>query len=227
MSQIGDGYGSEFHLRRILAEDPGTLSSAVLGACGLPNASLEWLPFPRDSKSPSGDRELRGMEFVTERRDVLEAWKTWWPQSGRPPCWDAIGRLTYEDVTEWVLLEAKANHVEFCSPPTGAGDSSRRTIEDALKETKRYLGVHRAFRWTDTYYQYANRLASLYFLQIKMKEPARLVFLYFGGDAFPDQRPCPEGRREWEPLLSACHQTLGLPEEHALSARVHDVFLEV
>ena len=31
-------------------------------------------------------------------------------------CWDAVARLTTEPGVEWILIEAKANHAEFCTP---------------------------------------------------------------------------------------------------------------
>jgi hypothetical protein len=126
---------------------------------------------------------------------------------------------------EWVILEAKANHPEFCSPPTGAGKESRKLICKSLARTQRYLGVHPAFCWLGTYYQYANRLAFLYFLNVVVRILARLVFLYFTGDQFPDGRPCPATIESWHELISACHLTLGLRGKHSLSELVHTIFL--
>jgi hypothetical protein len=84
--------------------------------------------------------------------------------------------------------------------------------------------VHRFFPWTGTYYQYANRLACLWFLRSSGID-ARLVFVYFTGDRFPDATPCPATRDEWEKLLEARRLTLALPSRHALSPFEHDVFL--
>jgi hypothetical protein len=57
------------------------------------------------------------------------------------------------------------------------------------------------------------------------KVPSRLVLIYFYGDRFPDDRPCPRDEAEWRELIRACHLTLGLPEHHKLSDRMHEVFL--
>ena len=80
-------------------------------------------------------------------------------------------------------------------------------------------------RCLGTYYQYANRLAFLYFLNVIARVPARLVFLYFTGDRFPDGRPCPATIERWNELINARRLTLGLEHEHALTDRVHTIFL--
>lgn len=84
--------------------------------------------------------------------------------------------------------------------------------------------MSRWFRWTATYYQYANRLATLWFLR-EQGVGARLVSVYFVGDRFPDRTPCPASRAEWLALIEARRLMLGLPTQHALSAFEHHVFL--
>jgi len=125
---------------------------------------------------------------------------------------------------DWLLAEAKANHVEFCSGRSGATAGSLKTITRSLGKVKRDLGVHRQFSWTDSYYQYANRLATLWFLRMH-NVPARLLFVYFTGDVFPDGRECPATAKDWQRLIEARRLTLGLPKKHVLSAFEHHVFL--
>jgi hypothetical protein len=123
-------------------------------------------------------------------------------------------------------MEAKANHPEFTGSPCGArtGSDARKRIEHSLGKVKAHLGVHRHFSWMGSYYQYANRLAALYFLN-KHKIPARLVFVYFTNDCFPDRRPCPADAARWSELFRARELTLGLLSNHPLSAQTHHVFL--
>jgi hypothetical protein len=128
---------------------------------------------------------------------------------------------------EWVLVEAKANHPEFCTPPCGAAKhGGRPQIELALNATKNHLGVDRDFSWLGSYYQPANRLASLYFLSTQSIR-AHLVEILFVGDSFPDHRRCPQNESDWLQLLRARQLTLGLPDRHALSGQVHEVFLPI
>jgi tetratricopeptide (TPR) repeat protein len=86
---------------------------------------------------------------------------------------DGIAESGSPSCTEWLIVEAKANHPEFSSPPSGAGVKSRELIRKSLRLTQSYLGVHPAFCWHGTYYQYANRLAFLYFLNVVANIPAR------------------------------------------------------
>jgi hypothetical protein len=127
----------------------------------------------------------------------------------------------------WVLIEAKANAVEFVTPPCAASkDGGRGQIEKVLGRVKSALGVQRHYPWLGTYYQYANRLAVLYFLNQQAKVPARLLNVYFIGDCFPDGRECPESVERWRELIEARRITLGLPKPHALSDRTHEAFLQ-
>lgn len=84
-----------------------------------------------------------------------------------------------------------------------------------------------AATWTGPYYQYANRIAALYFLNEVALIPARLLFIYFIGDSFPDGRYCPKTEGDWKPLIDRCHRVLGIPAAHPLSTRIVDVFLPI
>jgi hypothetical protein len=55
--------------------------------------------------------------------------------------------------------------------------------------------------------------------------PARRVFVYFYGDRFKGNPFCPRNEGEWRTLIHACHLTVGLPEQHKLSKRTHELFL--
>jgi hypothetical protein len=109
-----------------------------------------------------------------------------------------------------------------------AGRSGRASARSKRRSTasSETLGVHRFYAWTGSYYQYANRLATLWFLR-KHRLEARLVFVYFYGDSFPDGTPCPASPQEWEALMEARRLTLGLARNHNLSAFEHHVFLNV
>jgi hypothetical protein len=218
MGKRGDGYGSEYHLRRYLAEEPAKLNAAIAGAIGDGNDVCEWLPF---GAGKAGDRELRGMEFLDATGQA--AWRDFWSRTGNPPNWDAVGRRPPNH--EWILVEAKARESELVSPPCGAKEEGGRSrIEQALCASRRHFGVADDRDWMGNYYQIANRLASLYFLTEIVKQPARVVFLYFTGDAFPDGSRCPATNAEWAPLIAKANQVLGLPD-HVES--VHHVFLPV
>jgi hypothetical protein len=217
---MGKGYGSEYHLSKYLRENKPSLTEAVSRAIGVHGSEIDWI------EPPAEQREWRGMDFLREDERVMKEWRQFWPLRGNPPNWDAVAKVSHP-IEEWVLFEAKANHPEFCSKPSGASGLGKTKILSALGKTKRHLGVHRDYPWEGTYYQYANRLACLYFLNIVVGIPTRLVLIYFVGDRFPDGRLCPGSEDDWKPLIQACHLTLGLPAEHALSNRVHQIFAPV
>jgi hypothetical protein len=218
MGKRGNGYGSEYHLRRYLSEEPSKLNVAIAAVVGDRDHIFEWLPF---GTAKTGDRELRGMEFLEPTAQA--AWRDFWSRTGNPPNWDAVGRRSSNG--EWILVEAKSREGELVSPPCGAKEEGGRArIEQALLVTRRHFGVADDRDWMGNYYQIANRLASLYFLTEIVKRPARLIFLYFIGDTFPDESRCPASNVEWEPLIAKANAILGLP---AHLDRVHHVFLPV
>jgi hypothetical protein len=109
---------------------------------------------------------------------------------------------------------------------------------DKIKEAFDYTISAYNFRadpekWLSPYYQKANRLAHLHFF-LQNNIHARLVFIYFGGDSWPDngagsgaQPICPKNRAEWEPHIEKMNQHLGLTGQSKLEARVHNVYLPV
>ncbi len=142
---------------------------------GLLDASVTWV-YPVGAP---GERESQGTSFLMDRDAVQELWKTFWPQRGRAQCWDGVAQLHRGATVEWLLIEAKANAVEFVTPPTGASAKGGRSRIQSTNKVKSTLGVHRDFPWFGTYYQYANRLAVLHFLNNIAQVPARFLHVYF------------------------------------------------
>lgn len=226
MGKRGKGYGSEDHFLRYSEQRPAILDTAILEKIRAPaGASIDWFYPPRPTNKAA--REPQGLTFLKDQKGVLAKWHEFWPQTGRQQTWDGVARLQVNGKqSDWLLIEAKATHPEFCSGPSQASKKGGyKQIERSLGRTKGHLGVHRDFPWLGTYYQYANRLACLYFLNSKADVPARLVAIYFTGDSFPNGRRCPASEGEWNDLIHARGLTLGLPDHHQLKDRIHEVFL--
>ena len=96
-------------------------------------------------------------------------------------------------------------------------------FKKSLKETKRYLGSKSKHDWTNTLYQYTNRLAHLYLLRHLNKIDTHLVFLYFIND---QDMKSPGSKEEWEGAIKLLHSHLGVGR-HKLSRYVHDIFVDV
>ena len=174
-------------------------------------------------------REFGGMEYFTRagNSEVARKWREFWPTSGRPPMWDGWAVADEGGQKTVLFVEAKANVPELVTPPSGASPESLAQIVRAFGRAKSFIGVARSVPWHETYYQYANRLATLFFLTQEARTRARLVFLYFTGDEFPDGRVCPTSQTEWLPHIEEAHRALGLPPIHGLSGLVMDVFVDV
>ena len=231
MGKIGHGYGSEWHLLRFLGYHRDTFSRQVRAEIG--GEELSWLDFKfsHKNKACGRDTEYNGLDFITDQ-DVLRNWYAFWPTTGQAQNWDAVGRLRLADGTEeWLLVEAKAHTREIKG--NGCSATSPRSIEKiekALAETKAAFGASSTplEDWMGPYYQYANRLAALYFLMEAYQPalPARLLFIYFLGDKHKNQ-DCPRTKDEWKPSIDKMESALGIDHGSPLFGRVHNLFLPV
>ena len=226
MTEIGYGYGSEWHLLRYLGYHRNNLSEKVLGLVG--PGTIEWIDFNFSDKNEplNRDQELKGLEFFSGNEEVMDKWKSFWPQTGNAQNWDAIGRIDYGDHKEWLLVEAKAHIGEIISS-CGASEESKAIIRSALEKTQAAFGSNQPVKnWMNQYYQYANRLAMIYFLMKECDQPvkARLLFIYFYGDQ-REKVKCPQNEMEWRESITRIHNSLGINENSELMARVHHLYL--
>jgi hypothetical protein len=161
---------------------------------------IDWRsPLVSDQYAEYRDRAFLELLDVTLAKRPLEMF---WPKGG--PQWDALGRAKSGEA---VLVEAKAHLNGLYSPASAASEPSLARLQLALREAARGLGVANGFDWSKQFYQYANRLAHAYLLNVLNGVPARLVFVYFVGDADVSG---PASRSEWEQAISTVHGALGL-----------------
>lgn len=230
MSKIRLGYGSEWQMLRMLGRHRDWFTRQVMRSTG--GTALAWRDFDFSASAGEvgnfGDAEIKGLNFLPAGHTALAVWRHWWPQSGNVHNWDAVGVLERDGAEEWVLVEAKGNTEELRQSTTAKSrefGGGLEQIEERLAETQRAMGLCGKLRWTAPYYQYANRLALLHFLT-GQGVAARMVFVYFTGDATPG-RTCPATVAAWRPALEVMKKELGLTGESALEQRVHEVFVEV
>ena len=222
MGKLVAGYGSEWHLLRFLGRHRDCLDAAILKETG--GTAVNWLDFPFSRKVGNPDLEWTGIGFIQDRQ-ILSDWVKFWPTSGTAQNWDAVGTQRLDKSKEWLLVEAKAHLEEISSSCAAVEHGGLPLIRSALDETKAALGVDSGEDWLNGYYQYANRLACLHFLNLH-RIPARLVMLYFVGNEQPGTQ-CPVSEAGWAEALQKQDAHLGILPNHPLADRVNKVFIDV
>jgi hypothetical protein len=189
------------------------------------SSRVDWLDFPsRELSGRFGDREWKGLEFI-DNSEIERAWREFWPHRAGVQNWDAVGRLWHGDDSEWLLVEAKGHVGEIESSCGAKAEGGLETIRRAMDATKQALGIHPDRDWLRPYYQVSNRLAVLHFLK-SHNIRARLLLIYFTGDTTAGC-DCPKDETAWRGALEAQDAHLGLAPGHALTDRVHKLFLPV
>ncbi|TET44195.1 hypothetical protein E3J62_11040 [candidate division TA06 bacterium] len=216
--------GSQFQLRKLVKEHREYLNCLVLNA----SPSLrEFVAGQPDWVSPLASEdycEYQDKQFL-DKVDCKEHWselKDFWPSGG--PVWDALATIEGNNGAKGViLLEAKSHRGEL-KGTCGASTRSREKIERSFATVKRVLGVKADADWLHGHYQYANRVAHLYFMNIVAEVPTWLVFLYFVGDTKPKKGP--QTVAGWETILDRVRKKIGLPNYHLLNQRIVTVFAQ-
>lgn len=125
-----------------------------------------------------------------------------WPPRG--PDWDALAKVNLSRSTAVLLVEAKSHRSEmasFCR----AGKDSIQLIEAAFGRTRQWIGARKYRDWKSPFYQFANRLAHLFFLREECGLEAWLANIYFIGDPY-----YPTNRGQWDDWLQEVRFELGI-----------------
>lgn len=213
-----DARGSLKWIRAAINDCPDKFNEKIASASRIPaNDPIEWVsPLSDDEYAEYRDQDfLDQLGLRINKHPLIE----FWPEKG--PQWDALARTGQGRI---ILLEAKANIPEVVSSATGAGRESRKLIEESLAATKAFLGVDLDILWTGKLYQYANRLAHLYFLRELNAIDAYLIFAYFTGD---QDVGGPQTVAEWKAAITVAEKVLGLPTRNRLSKYTAEVFMDV
>jgi hypothetical protein len=178
------------------------------------------------------DQALKGLSFLSYRDipdfyEFQKDWKSFWPQTGNPPIWDAVGWLETDSGNyvsrELLLVEAKAHLDEIKSSCNDNSPGSIDQICNSFNIVKAELGISLQIDWLSHYYQYANHITMLWFL-LKHNISARLVQIYFIGDNNPSAN-CLFDQPEWEEAITLQNETLALPDDYLICKRIHHVYI--
>ena len=217
--------GSQHHLQNLINEYPKQyLDNLILSNSPslsvYTKKSLEW----RSPLACQNYCEYRDGDFLQAVGlfYMKSSLSEFWPRLG--PSWDALATVAGNgDSHGVILLEAKSHFKELAGSGCGAKGNSLEKIKGSLSIVKHALGARGSANWLGKYYQYANHLAHLYWLDME-EVPAWLVFLYFMGDK---EQGGPNTEAEWKYKLNEVRTELGLPAYHSLSDRIIDLFMPV
>ena len=171
-------------------------------------------PLAKDSYAEYYDESFLDVLGLTPAQVALH---DFWPPGG--PRWDGLGKTLNGRA---VLVEAKAYVKETTDAGTRAGPTSRSKILAAIEKTRTYLNGKPNPMWEKELYQYANRLAHLYYLSVLNGIDAYLVFVYFLN---ADDVPSPCTREQWDVAIRDIKAELGL-RQHRLESRIADIFID-
>ena len=209
---------SEHWLRVAVNERTHLLNSAIATTFGWSaDEKIRWLsPISSDDFAEYSDEAFL-------KRLGLEGLATpltkFWPERG--PNWDGLART---DSGKVILVEAKAHIEEMVDFSSKASSpASLAMIECSLEMAKVAYGARHDAPWPKPLFQFANRLAHLYFLVKMNRIDAYLVFLSFA-DA-PDV-PRPATIQQWEGAHRLALRCLGL-SAHPYRGRVGHTTLSV
>ena len=202
--------GSQLQIQTYVNCRRGQLDAAILNA--LPElaergASLEWV-------SPLAEKrfvECHDGSFLSALglQDSAGLLVEFWPQGG--PHWDALAKINWNDGTPAgvLLVEAKSYPAEMFSNGCLAGEVSLTRIIRSIESTRKWLNASAGNpdldAWTGRLYQFANRLAHLYFLREITGVSAWLVNVCFAHDPHS-----PTPIKSWEQALESAKAALGL-----------------
>jgi hypothetical protein len=218
--------GSQCHLQNLINEKSSLLNDSIIGnneyLGNNISGEIKWVsPLIEDNYLEYQDEEfLEAVGYPNLTKSLSE----FWPQGG--PVWDALAVLPLKSGRKngVILLEAKSYIGEMLGPGCCAGEESREKIVKTFEKVQNDLGVLHNENWVGKYYQYANRLSHLYFLQEVHNVPTWLAFLYFLGDK---EQGGPVNPEEWHKSIKNAEETLCLPSQHILSQNIVHVILDL
>ena len=217
--------GSQRWMQFFVNSQPAILNHAIRRATGiLDKTDIFWKsPLADDQYAEYFDQAFLDRLGIKPGKVPL---KDFWPNGG--PHWDGLATTSKKEI---ILVEAKANVVEFATDPCSAeSKKSIKRILDSLKDTQEFMGIkgkrNRPELWFNAFYQYTNRLAHLYFLRELNKIPTYLIFLDIVND--PDSgKKAVKSSNEWDSLVRLAESCLGITPKKPMMKYVHHIHLDV
>jgi hypothetical protein len=209
--------GSLKWIQELINNHPKILNKNIADSLGSNHKlSIEWLS-PRKDNDYAEYRDGAFLDLLGIKSTKTKL-SDFWPKGG--PQWDALGRASASG--PYYLVEAKANIPELLSDCQAKAPASFDLIKNSLKETQKYLNCKSHIDWTKGFYQYANRIAHLYYLRCLNNADAYLVFVYFVNDT----THISTSKSEWEGAIRLQKQLMGL-SKHKLHKYIAEAFINI
>ena len=211
--QPSDGRGSLKNIQVLINQSPALFTDKIKEKLKIKSSDITWVsPLKDDEYAEYRDGDFLKRLGMSELKVPLNHF---WPDKG--PQWDALGKGSNGEV---FIVEAKSNIPELISSCKAKAPKSRKRIQRRFKETRDFLKCRTSIDWTTGLYQYANRVAHLYYLRHLNKVNAYLIFVYF----LDDTTLTPTSLKEWEAALLLQKKLLGL-NKHKFSKYIAEVFI--
>lgn len=224
-AKLGLGYGSEFHLLRLLGRHRNSFDLKILSALNYQNKKIEWLDFKYDSKQFIPDKEYVGIEFLENSfnySDLKKSWSKYWPSINNAQNWDAICKID----DEWILIEAKSRKKEIESDCSASKDS-KDFISKRFDLIKNKYGIKRQNDWTLNFYQKANRILFVDYLTDNNIK-ATLLFVYFiNGFKKDNKQQGVTSDSEWRDLIKIQDDYLGISDNKELKHKIVNLIIDI
>jgi hypothetical protein len=193
--------GSELQIRLLINDHPQRIEEQLRKSIPMwGTAEFDWRsPLASQQYREYCDREFMAALGLEDYSNALVG--GFWPRRG--PNWDALARVALPHPAV-LLIEAKSHRSEMASC-YGGGHESLKIIEAAFHKTQQWLQPPKHREWTSPFYQFANRLAHLYFLRKECGLEAWLANVYFTDDPY-----YPTSREQWDDWLLEVRFELGI-----------------
>jgi hypothetical protein len=217
--------GSQKQLQRLVNDPTDPLGSCIAQAVKFETDEKIIWKSPLSSENYVEYHDKKFLEKLNLQPATMKfPLNDFWPNNG--PYWDGLAQT---NKGKRILVEAKSFTVELTSQCKATAPASIEKIYSTLAIVQEYFGCQIRNDWSKHYYQYANRLAHLFWLRELNHIDAHLVFIYFVNDSYltkSKEREGPKTKDQWKAKSDDVYQYLSL-ERTSLLNSVHNVFIDV
>ncbi|MBT3181199.1 MAG: DUF1738 domain-containing protein [Deltaproteobacteria bacterium] len=207
--------GSQHWIRTYVEKMPDILSWMIINACPdfkvFDYKDIEWISPVADNNYYEHRSTLLEAIGLLEYKPLLDRF---WPAN--KPVWDGLSVMRSGEECRF-LVEAKSHIRETITSMMATDPKSIKSIRCTFSTVKQYLGVAPDVDWTGPYYQFCNRLAFLYFMNVVLGQSTYLTFVNFIDDSTGVP---PTSIDQWKRHYQHVYKTIGISPDAEILKRV-------